>query len=414
MKERKKEKILIVTSTFPGNREDPVTTRFVFDHAVALGDFYNVYVLAPHSPGAALSEEISGIKVRRFRYFFPTKLEKLTTGEGILANIRKNKLLVLLVPLLFLSEILSVRRLVRKEGISVVNSHWIVPQGLAVALLKNTLKVRHVCTVHAAGIFALKRWGGAGKKLSRFIIRRTDIVVPVSAYIKLTIDGVAGVGYNYKIIPMGFDSRRFAAQAGEGPALRRENSRDKLRLLFVGRIVEKKGLNYLLDAMRILKDKELDVSLAVAGGGPLEDRMKSYASSSGVKDEVDFLGWTHNEKVPELLRSADITVVPSIVDSKGETEGMPVVVLESMAMGRPVLASRISGIPDIVKDGVNGWLVEPASAIALAEKIEEICKSDLERYSKSAKEISLKYAYKEVSLEYKRIIDDLYRQEGES
>lgn len=408
MEEKTKKKILVVTSTFPRNREDSVTTRFVFDLAVALKDFYDVHVLAPHSPGAVFSEEMNGIKVHRFRYFFPTRLEKLTTGEGTLANIKKNKLLVLLVPFLFLSEILSMYRLVRKERISVVNSHWIVPQGLAVALLKNILKVKHVCTVHAAGIFALKRWGDTGRKLSRFIVRRTDLIVPVSTYIRSTIDGLAGDGYNCKVIPMGFDPRRFAGPAKEDSVLQRKDTGGKLRLLFVGRMVEKKGLNYLLEAVKILKEKKLGVSLAVAGGGLLEGRMKSYARDFGIKDEVDFLGWTHNENIPELFRSADITVVPSIVDSKGETEGMPVVVLESMAMGRPVMASRISGIPDIVKDNVNGWLVEPGSAKALAEKLEEIYGSDLGKYSRTAKDTALKYTYDAISSEYRNMIDKLF------
>jgi len=400
---RGKEKLLIVTSTFPRHIGDAVSARFVFDLARALTAHYQVHVLTPHSPGSRRSEVLDGIKVHRFLYFVPAGLEKLTTGEGILANCRKNGFLFLQLPFLFLSEIFQIVRLVKKENISIINSHWIVPQGIAVALVKGYLGVKHVMTVHAAGIFTLKRWGSLGRKLAGFIVRRSDAVMPVSSYIKATLDGLVDGRYVCNILPMGANTGLFNG-GEEACSGKKERG---FRVLFVGKIVEKKGLKYFLEAVSILKKKSIPVELIVAGGGPLEKELMDYALELGTDKDVSFLGWVPNEKLPELYRSVDMTVVPSVFDRKGETEGMPVVVLESMAMARPVLASRISGIPDIVKDGVNGWLVEPGSSKAFADRIEKISDADLNRCREGALNTASKFSYGSIASGYRKVIDAL-------
>lgn len=120
-----------------------------------------------------------------------------------------------------------------------------------------------------------------------------------------------------------------------------------------------------------------------------------------------FQGWTHNEKLPEFYAASDITVVPSH-DKDGDVEGMPVVILESMAMGTPVLASKISGVPDVVEDGVNGWLVKSGSGEALAEKIRELASADLTEFSKSAAETAEKYTFTSIAKKYRDVIESLF------
>ena len=396
-----------MTSTFPRFAGDTASARFVFDLARALTAFYEVHVLAPHSPDASCEEMMDGIRVHRFRYFAPARLEGLTTGEGILAGIRRNKLLLLQLPFLFLSELVSLVKIVRREKIDIVNSHWIVPQGLAVAMVRGFLNVRHVMTIHAAGIFTLKRWGGPGRSLAKYITGRTDAVMPVSSYIKSTLDGLVGGEYRFKILPMGVDLGRFAK--GEAPELSFTDSDSKkgLRILFVGKMAEKKGLKVLLDALEILRERNIPSKLTITGGGSLEKELKEHVSRKNMDKNVSFCGWVSNEKLPDFYASANITAVPSVFDRKGETEGMPVVVLESMAMGRPVLASRISGIPDIVEDGVNGWLVEPGSPGALADKLGEIHKMDLGGYKEAALRTAEKYSYEAIASGYKDVIDTL-------
>ena len=401
-----KKKILIVTSTFPRGETDVSSARFVFDLSQAMSAFYEVHVLAPHSPGAKRAEVLGKVKVHRFRYFRPEKAQGLTKEAGIMANIKKNKLLFLQLPFFFCSELLSVISIVKKEKINIINSHWMVPQGLTIAFVKRILNVKHVMTIHAAGIFSLKRWGGVGKKTASFIVRRSDLVLPVSSYIKNVLDELVTPGFNFRVLPMGVKSDFNAHQKKtfqEGKVQKRE-----FKILFVGKLVEKKGLEYLLGALILLKDKAVLVKLTIAGGGPLEEKLKLFVLREGLAGNVYFTGWISNNKLPELYSVADITVVPSVYDSKGETEGMPVVILESLAMGTPVLGSRISGIPDIVEDGVNGWIVEYGDKQALSNKIEDIIKLDLEPFSRAAVETSLKYTYESIASGYAREIEKLF------
>ena len=231
---------------------------------------------------------------------------------------------------------------------------------------------------------------------------RSDLVLPVSSYIKETLDALVAREYRCAILPMGVPGERFCAgQKDLG------TERKKIKLLFVGKLVEKKGLKYLLAALKVLKEKNVHVDLVIAGSGPLDAQLKGYVDGNGLGPEVSFLGWTPNEKLPRLYVESDITVVPSVYDEKGETEGMPVVVLESMAVGTPVLASRISGIPDTVRDGINGWLVEYGSGEAIAAKIEQLCEMDLSGISKAASDTALNYTCDVIASRYHDEIEGL-------
>ena len=401
-----KKKILIVTSTFPRSEIDVSSARFVFDLSQAMTEFYEVHVLAPHSPGAKRKEVLDEVRVHRFRYFLPEKAQGLTKEAGIMSNIKKSKFLFLQLPFFFCSELFNVIRIVKKEKIDIINSHWMIPQGLTISFIKRLLNVKHVMTIHAAGIFTLKRWGGFGKKIASFIVGRSDLVLPVSSYIKKVLDELVLSEFNFRVLPMGVKSDFNVYQ--KKISQERIGQQKDFRVLFVGKLVEKKGVEYLLAALILLKDKGVRFKLTIAGGGPLEEKLRLFVLREGLAGDVYFTGWISNNKLPELYTEADITVVPSVYDSKGETEGMPVVVLESLATGTPVLGSRISGIPDIVEDGVNGWIVDYGNKYALSEKIEDIIALDLVPFSKAAVETSLKYTYKAIALGYSEEIEKLF------
>ncbi|NQT96053.1 MAG: glycosyltransferase family 4 protein [Candidatus Omnitrophica bacterium] len=397
-----KKRLLIVTSTFPGSRTDIISARFVYDLAVSLAAYYDLHVLAPSSADSADFESIDGVKIHRFSYFLPKRFQGLATGEGILANIRENKLLAFQIPFFLLSQFFNLVRIVRKERIEIVNSHWIIPQGLITAMFKRLLGIRHILTIHAAGIFALKRWGNVGRRLARYTVRRSDVVMPVSSYIKETLDNLVDKTYNFKTVPMGVNLRSFS-RSGDTQA-EKDKTNKGLRVLFVGKMVEKKGLRYFLDALSIIKKRGCIFKLDVAGGGLLEKSLKEYSDGLGLNGEVSFHGWVANEKLPELYSKSDIVAVPSVFNRKGETEGMPVVVLEAMAMSRPILASRISGIPDIVKDGYNGWLTEPGNPEDIAKKLEAVCDLDLLPYGMNAFETAKGFSYERIASMYKEMI----------
>jgi len=135
-------------------------------------------------------------------------------------------------------------------------------------------------------------------------------------------------------------------------------------LLCVGRFVEKKGIEYLLDAMRVLESEGTAVDLVLVGDGPLAEKLRHQAAELTT---VRFLGWLSNQGVRRLMQGALATCVPSIVAGTGDSEGLPNVVLEAMACAVPVIGSNIAGIAEAVEHDHTGFLVPPADPLAIAK-----------------------------------------------
>lgn len=168
-------------------------------------------------------------------------------------------------------------------------------------------------------------------------------------------------GSKIHLLPHGVDLRRFQAQPQlhAGP----------LRLLAVGRLVEKKGFNILLDAATRLK---FPFRLSIIGDGPERERLSNMITENGLTRRVTLDGALTHAELPRAYAEAHVVVVPSIQDQSGDRDGLPNVVLEAMACGRPVVASDISTIGCAVTHGETGLLVPPGDAPALASSLEQL------------------------------------------
>ena len=406
---KRKKNILVVTSTFPRWKGDPVTARFVYDLAEALTRYYNVHILCPHTFGAKDHEVIDKMEVFRFRYFYPSKFEQISAGEGMTANLREGILPKLQILPFLILETVKIIWLIKKRDIDLVNTHWMIPQGFLYALIRRLCKVPHLMTVHAAGIFALMRFP-LGKITGKFIVKRTDDIIAVSSYIKKCINDLVEHDTHAHTLPMGIDTKKFAINKDRISLRNKYGIKSKYVLLFVGKLVPKKGLKYLIKAMEHLTKKIDDVELIVIGGGPLREALASQATKIGVGKYIKFIGWLDNDKLPEFYRLSDVVIVPSIVDEKGETEGMPVVIQEALSSGKPVIASRVSGIPDVIRDGYNGWLVKEKDPLELSNKIAEVLRSsNLKTIRKNAILTARKYDWTEIARRYKEVIDKIIK-----
>lgn len=195
---------------------------------------------------------------------------------------------------------------------------------------------------------------------------------------------------------MGCDISKFS------PNKRKENlfNQDgKKVLLFVGRFVEIKGIKYLLKAM-----EKIDAKLIIVGKGPQEKELKEIAIN--LKDKVRFIGPQSHDELAITYASSDIFVIPSITLPGGVTEGTPTVITEAMASGLPVVGSISGGIPEVIKDGYNGYLVEEKNVENLARKINVLI-NDEERYQQfkqGALVTAEKYSYENIAKKYAQII----------
>jgi glycogen(starch) synthase len=144
---------------------------------------------------------------------------------------------------------------------------------------------------------------------------------------------------------------------------------DPLRLLGIGRLLPFKGFDVALQAFRLVLDRVPRARFTLAGDGPERPALEQLATRLGVREAVDFLGWVHPARVPALMATATLVLMPS------RWEGLPLVALEAQAAGRPVVASRAGGLPEALADGETGCLVPPDSPVDLAEAVTTLLSS---------------------------------------
>ena len=386
-----KKKLLVTASTFP-RWEGDTEPRFVYDLSRAMLNQFDITVLVPAAPGAQDHEEMGGLHVERYHYFPVHRWETLCYPGAIVPRIKEKKLRALLVPFLFAALWWNIFK--RRKQFDVVHAHWLIPQGI----VQSFFKMPYLVTGHGGDVTSLNQ--GVLKALKRRCLQRAGAVTTVSQQLKQVIEEICP-GKAVEIMPMGCDTREFS------PSYRKENffgQNGKPVVLFVGRLAEKKGVTYLIEAM-----KQVDAMLVIVGDGPLRAQLEEQAKPLG--DKVQFLGAKTHDQLAEIYASADVFAAPSVQAKDGDVEGFGLVFLEAMASGLPVVASRSGGIPYLVHDGENGLLVEPGNVEELAGAIRKminmedlrnvVCANGMERIQN--------FTYTSVGKKYIKLLENLIR-----
>lgn len=350
MEDKRKKKLLVTASTFPRWKDD-TEPRFVLDLASHMTDEFDVTVLVPAAPGAKNREVLEGVQVIRYHYFPVHKWETLCYPGAIVPRIKEKKIRALLVPFLLLSLYFHLWKILPEYDM--VHAHWLIPQGIVQSFFKKP----YIVTGHGGDVVSLNK--GIVRRLKIRCLRKARRVTVVSEYLKKRVQELVPE-IAPDVISMGVDTEKF------GKKYRVENyfgQGDKKVVLFVGRLAEKKGVTYLIEAM-----KQIDALLVIAGNGPLRKTLEEQAEQVG-KDRIRFLGEKTHEELKKIYASADIFVAPSVTAKDGDQEGLGLVLLEAMASGLPVVASKSGGITQIIKDGENGLLCEEKCVWQLAENI---------------------------------------------
>jgi glycosyltransferase involved in cell wall biosynthesis len=238
-----------------------------------------------------------------------------------------------------------------------------IPSGPVAWLLKARHGVPYVVSLRGGDVpgfqpYELKTYHALTRPLIRFVWRRAAAVVANSEGLK-TLARRTSPTLPIEVIPNGVDTELFHPRAESG------QDRDDTHFLFVGRLTHQKGLDVLLKALASLRPNHA-FNLSIAGDGPLRSELETLASELGIAGRITFLGWYSRDKLPDLYRSADVFVLPS------RDEGMPNVILEAMASGLPVIATRIAGNEDLIRHQENGYLLPPDDPSALASALSAI------------------------------------------
>ena len=273
--------------------------------------------------------------------------------------LRQSFLTGLQLPLFMISEFWRSWRVIHRYQIDIIHSHWFVPSGLVGAVIAFIEKKPHVLTSHVldANLFGKYR---LFIPILSAIIASADLITTNSRYTKQQIEVLVPLQCPCRVIPMG------VCPLKNPPS---EKSSYKHNILFVGRLVEWKGIDTLIRSMTVVRKAIPDSELNIVGEGLLREPLQRLVKDTGLTDTICFCGRLSDEDLAKHYDSASILVLPSRSFQGLVMEGLGVVLLEAMSHGVPVIGSNIGGIPDIIDDGRNGFLFQSEDEKNLAEKI---------------------------------------------
>ncbi len=397
-----KKNILWLTSSYPRYKTDSASI-FLRNLAQNISNSNNeIHILSPDHISIDTSYKEKWIKKHYFQYFFPRNKQNLAYGAGILPNLKKNRWLYLQAPFFIISMFYYTWKLIRKIQPSIIHAHWIFPQGLVAVILGNIYKIPVITTAHGGDAFALR--GSILAIIKRWTIKNS------TAWTSNTNITANAFGKNIPpphIIPMGIDYKKFST--GNAEQLKLNIPQNLVILLFVGRLVEKKGVKDLLTAYSLLSESQIDkTQLWIIGDGTERQALNTLSNSLNINNKVIFWGRLPNEHLPDYYAAADIFIAPSITDDSGDTEGQGVMLLEALASGTPIISTTTGGISEVISHNETGILVQPNSPNEIKSAIELLLNSNLLRtkFKLNAQNQAKKYNWKNIAYKF----NDLYKQ----
>ncbi len=350
-------KVCFVTTSFVRSASDHYA-RFVYEQAKSLREAepgISIVVVAPHAPGLANCETIDGLEVRRIRYFWPERLQRLAyRHEGLFETLSSSWLALVQLPCLLLALMLGLFSATR--GATVIHAQW-VPTA-AIALIVGMLRgISVVVSVRGADLNSARK-SPFGRWLTRAVINRVSYVVTVSDEFRDLLLTELACRKPVVALYNGVDTTQFHPR--DMDACRRELGlpAETPIVLYVGSLIERKGVANLIEALAP-GVSATPVEAYLAGEGSQRATLEELAGHGDTCDRVHFLGAVAKDRVHLWMGAADMLVLPSY------SEGRPNVVLEALASGTPVVASAVNGTTELIRDGEDGLLFRPGDVAGL-------------------------------------------------
>ncbi len=238
-----------------------------------------------------------------------------------------------------------------------IHAHWATYPSTAAMVMADNLDIPFGFTCHAHDIFLQDH-------LLKLKIGRADLPVTISDFNVAFLEKRLGtLPQQPKIVHCGVDIDEFAFQRGE----RRPNA-----IVTVGRLDEIKGFDYLIRACAKLRDKGIDITCDIIGEGEQRSMLERLIADLGLDDHVRLLGVMSQDEVRRHIQEAEVFALPSIPDRNGNMDGIPVALMEAMALGTPAISTRVSGIPELIEHQETGWMCEPKDVDGLAFGLEAL------------------------------------------
>jgi glycosyltransferase involved in cell wall biosynthesis len=377
-----REVVVMVTTSYPRFAGDTIGT-FMEPIARGLATLgHDVHVVLPWHPRWERRDE-PGLRFHLFRYAPTPGLCVFGYAGALKADVNMRLSAYAVAPLALAAGWLKARAVARRHSATVMHGHWVIPGGAIAAAACGRLPL--VVSLHGSDVYVAERSPIAGR-VARRVFGRAGWVTACSDDLCTRAIALGAAPDRAETVPYGVDAERFGPSPEARAQVRaRLTLGDADPLLFsAGRFVRKKGFEYLVDAVGLLAPRWPALRLVIGGAGDLDAELRERAAAAAVADRVVFPGVLLQDEVARFLAAADLAVVPSVRDDSGNVDGLPNVVMESLASGTPLVTTAAGGIGAVVHDGVNAALVGERDAAGLAERIDALLRQPERRAAMGA------------------------------
>ncbi len=370
-------KICILTHTFPRFADDKISSIFMAEVAQSLVDAGNeVWVLTPFTP--VFKPYKTNYKLITYKYIFPDFLHKLGYSETLTNDLKLPFIMWLLSPFMYLFGFLALLKLVLTEKINVINAHWVLPNGFIAGMVSLFTGVPVVSTLPGSDVYMAKK-NILFKTLAIFATWKSKWITSNSGQLIADLDRITGISLKDKssTIVYGIGSNKFKPNKILGEKTRKTlgYSKETVVVLGVGRLVAKKGFEYLIKAIPEIIKSNKNVQFVIIGDGDQRQFLADLANKLGILNYIKFLGSISYVEMNKYYNMADIFILPSIRDEGGNLDDQSVAVMDAMACGKSVITTNFPGYRLVVKDGISGFLTEEKDSQMIAQRIMELSKS---------------------------------------
>jgi glycosyltransferase involved in cell wall biosynthesis len=352
-------RVLVLSHLYPFALA-PTFGLFVHNQVKALAERCQVIVLSPTPVSPPV---IRRLKVKWAQYASKpdkSELEGITVYYPRYVNIPSEHGYGPGAFFIFLAMGNLVRRLKRSFDFDLIHAHTICLDGPAAVWLGRASGTPVVCTMHGSDINVLPQKSKFTRIIARWAIRNADALVAVSAALKEKALLIGVPKREITVVPNGVDLSQFRPVEQRQVREKLGLPPDKKIIVYVSRLDGSKGLSYLLPAFRTMLERDGNCLLVLVGEGPDRTRLEQQVVQLGLEESVIFAGFSPHNEIPTWINACDLVVHPSL------SEGSPLPIYEALACGKPVVASRVGGIPELITSDDYGLLVPPADSGALA------------------------------------------------
>lgn len=324
---------------------------------------HEVHLVAPWHPAITRSSVEDGVHFHFFHYAPVRSLHVFGYASGLKEDTSLRAAAWAVAPFAMTAGWFKAWRVITKRQATVVHAHWVVPGGVIAARAAGRLPL--VVSLHGSDVFVAER-NALARRAARGVFGRAAWVTACSDDLRARAIALGADPARTETVPYGVDTTRFAPNDTVRADVRRELQLGDAPMVFAaGRLVRKKGFEYLIDAARELAPAHPSLRLVIAGDGDLRAELAARAAGA----PVTLLGRRSQDDVARLSASADVVAVPSVHDEAGNVDGLPNVALEALSTAAPVVATTAGGLPQAIDDGRTGLLVPERDAHALATAI---------------------------------------------